>query len=666
MNSPIENANYGANTFSVLHLGKDDFYHTAKNESNLRFIVEGSSKILIEEYKNDSSPPHFIRSAIGNNISGYGSVLALSEKYDTKRHVVERYRNKFFFGKNSTIETKADYSHGLLLSTYGSIWKEFNEGNQVYVENKGKIHIDGKASAISAFLYRIAAAGSDDMRPLPPIKIRTESERIGNEEIFTIYEDSPNGNFETTSRMIHKEDPNLQGDHSYYITPSAFNSKEKLEQGNNLDSILSISYFMDHHNIGALNTVLELLADAKKNFDPNEKVVEIHNSGELLAPNGYIFSGSMFKDEFHSTSGKLAGRLVLNDGSDEVNLAGTDLASLTELNGAEIIGRKKELKKNVKMTYHQARNFLGELKAERSFLAHYVLVDIPQAVNTLNLDQELTGSSTSNGQANDTKIVNWDIINLGKNAKATLNLTGDLNDGWDEALAGNTDNFDKNSRKKELNIGRLGTVALVNTQKPASIKYDVTNAGTIDLTTNPITEDVLTINGDYKGENATLLVNSLLHNPDYQENDKLVIKGNASGKTTVKAPEGIIGDVTKADKVKNGNLNNPVIEVEGRDNNAFEGKASTTNAGEAQLVKTVTADGKSQYHWTLGLKNDEQEIINTPSTSYVQSQAVARELGFMTLGRLNHRLGELTNSTEPQTWLRTRIEDDSLNGKNRF
>ncbi|MBN6711175.1 autotransporter outer membrane beta-barrel domain-containing protein [Haemophilus haemoglobinophilus] len=652
-NDASEDAAYGYNFNAAIRIG--DHYDFSNSYRGARapvyFMVAGSSNIhLHNTTKKIKQNETLVRSAIGLLTPGYGSVLALSEQYNATKHALERYKNKVYFGERSSIHTEADYSHGLLLSGQSET-EMYVDGNQVYVNNKGKIQVDGKASAISAYLYRVQTTKYD-------YETVADSTKVDDVDIVSLK------NIETPSlsslEQAHKIVSKLPDNRSAYIIPSLFNNKDFFDKEDpDFDLVFNRKggYGLDID----VNKKLKFLAHAKKHFDPNEKVIEINNSGELIAPNGYVFSGSMFKDVFTSTGGKLDGKLVLNNGSDEVSLAKTDLTKLTELNGAETSGRKAELKKTVKMAVPHRGPGYYEGKQE-----HFIYVDIPQSINALNINQELTGSSTSSGQAGDTKIVNWDIINIGTNAEAKLNLTGNLEDGWDDVKKKSADIFDEKSRKKELNIAKLGTLALVK-GKETTVGYNVTNAGIIDLTQNAMVGNTLIIDGNYEGKEGELLVDSQWNNPDKQQTDKLLIKGNASGKkTTVKAPAGIIGDVTKADKVKNGNLNNPVVEVEGKDNNAFEGKASTTNAGEAQLVKTVTADGKSQYHWTLGIKDDEQEIINKPSTAYTQSQAVARELGFMTLGRLNQRLGELTNSTEPQTWLRTRFEDDFLNGKNRF
>ena len=108
----------------------------------------------------------------------------------------------------------------------------------------------------------------------------------------------PENSFGSDGYFIYEKDPNLQGECSLYIAPSLLTSKAKLAQGDNLSLISSTGVYIPEGKLNMNNTVLSLLADAQKNFDPNEKVIEIHNSGELIAPNGYIFSGSILRMYF--------------------------------------------------------------------------------------------------------------------------------------------------------------------------------------------------------------------------------------------------------------------------------------------------------------------------------------------------------------------------------
>lgn len=278
-------------------------------------------------------------------------------------------------------------------------------------------------------------------------------------------------------------------------------------------------------------------------------------------------------------------------------------------------------------------------------------------VNTLNLNNTLTGSSTVAGVAGNTSIVNWDAINIGDGTNAgRLNLTGDINNGWNNGSMG------------QMSIASTGTLALAAGTPSANVGYNVTNAGTIDLTQGASTPTgVMTLGGNYTGVSGSkLLVKSTWNNPDVQQNDKLVINGNASGSTTVSVPGGIIGDVTQSDVAKNGGWQSPVATVLGTDSGStFTGTANTTNAGAAQL----SHNGNS-YYWTLQacpagtVPQGGMCVVPTPTpaptpapapvpatpiwapavSGYVQTPRIDREIGFAQMGQLHQRVGE------QQTW----------------
>ncbi|PVA00882.1 autotransporter, partial [Acinetobacter nosocomialis] len=60
---------------------------------------------------------------------------------------------------------------------------------------------------------------------------------------------------------------------------------------------------------------------------------------------------------------------------------------------------------------------------------------------------------------------------------------------------------------------------------------DRTNSGSLDLR-SAAPGNILTIGGNYTGNNGTLLINTVLDDSS-SATDKLVIKGDASGKTRV-------------------------------------------------------------------------------------------------------------------------------------
>ena len=274
----------------------------------------------------------------------------------------------------------------------------------------------------------------------------------------------------------------------------------------------------------------------------------------------------------------------------------------------------------------------------------------PGIINTLNLNNTLTGSATGTGVAGNASIINLDIINLGNGThNSRLNLTGDINNGWGDGSVG------------QMNIANNATLALTGSTTTANVGYNVRNAGTVDLTESGISpQGSMRIAGNYTGvAGSRLLVKSTWNDADVQENDRLVINGNASGNTRVSVPGNIIGGnvtLTTNELIKGGKWLSPVIALAGSDdgeNNGltFVGTANTTNAGQAQLLKV----GRN-YYWTLGscpagttlqggLCAAPTAILAPSVAGYTQTPRINREMGFAQMGQLHTRVGE------QQTWV---------------
>ena len=280
--------------------------------------------------------------------------------------------------------------------------------------------------------------------------------------------------------------------------------------------------------------------------------------GVISAPEDKAaFIGSDHLDNLDLRGGsKIEGNIYLGKGDDELYLSGSDISKVKVLEGSY---------KNNPDALDNTEN------------------------NSLELRQELTGSSESIGTYEDKAIRNFGKISIQE--RGILNLTGNMTSN--SGKVGHIKIY-----KGELNI------APKNTSSNIRLDYDILNGGIIDLSKNNLPSDTLTISGDYRerysyGENTgELRVNTFWQNPDIQQTDKLIIEGNHKGTTTVKAyyqgNESIFGDVTRSDVEKNGGLLTPVVEIKGEEKGKFEGTAPTTNAGEAQLVRHG-----NKYYWTL-------------------------------------------------------------------
>ncbi|KOQ96405.1 hypothetical protein ABW51_08040 [Haemophilus sp. C1] len=402
--------------------------------------------------------------------------------------------------------------------------------------------------------------------------------------------------------------------------------------------------------------------------------------GVISAPEDKAaFIGSDHSDSFFLNRGsKIEGNIYLGKGDDKLFLRGSDISKVKVLEGSY---------KNNPDALDNTEN------------------------NYLDFDQELTGSSESVGTYEDKAIRNFGKIIIWE--RGILNLTGNMTSN--SGKVGHI-RIDKDAK---LNI------APKNTSSNIRLDYDILNGGIIDLSKNNLPSDTLTISGDYRerysyGENTgELRVNTFWQNPDIQQTDKLIIEGNHEGTSIVKAyyqgNESIFGDVTRSDVEKNGGLLTPVVEIKGEEKGKFEGTASTTNAGEAQLVRHG-----NKYYWTLTAleqpapqpepvqpvpqpeqpapqpepvqpvpqpepvqpapQPDPVQPVPQPAVpanngpmiyaeqiaGYVQTQRIAREALLQENGKLQTRMGSLQALLTPQTWARVGGGYTQEQGKDRL
>ncbi|EFH7161893.1 autotransporter outer membrane beta-barrel domain-containing protein, partial [Escherichia coli] len=133
---------------------------------------------------------------------------------------------------------------------------------------------------------------------------------------------------------------------------------------------------------------------------------------------------------------------------------------------------------------------------------------------------------------------------------------------------------------------------------------NVTNSGTLDLRADA-PGNVLTVGGNYTGNNGTLLMNTVLGD-DSSATDKLVIKGDASGQTRV--------EVTKAGGTGAQTLNGiELIHVDGNADSAEFVQARRIAAG-AYDYTLGRGQGSNSGNWylTSGKNTPDPEPTPTP------------------------------------------------------
>lgn len=158
----------------------------------------------------------------------------------------------------------------------------------------------------------------------------------------------------------------------------------------------------------------------------------------------------------------------------------------------------------------------------------------------------------------------------------------------------------------------------------------LSNAGFVDLTgASPGT--ILTIAGDYKGENGSLIFGSQLAG-DSSPTDQLVIEGNATGSTYV-AVKNLGG--TGAQTVEG----IKIIDVQGiSDNNAFIQRGRIVAGAYEYSLKKGSATNQDQQSWYLTSPgHDNTPVLRPEGIGYLTNLTLANTLFNL---RLHDRQGE--------------------------
>ncbi|WP_143558207.1 autotransporter outer membrane beta-barrel domain-containing protein, partial [Snodgrassella alvi] len=251
---------------------------------------------------------------------------------------------------------------------------------------------------------------------------------------------------------------------------------------------------------------------------------------------------------------KVTGEITLGNGSDTLNInSGADTSAISVLDGGDDTS------------------------------------DSDGMIDTLNISQSLTGSSSSNGTTGNIGIRNWENINLLQ--QSTLTLTGDLN-------------------TSNLNIDPAATLNLIPSLHQAVINGNITNSGNLSLSNNQA-GDHLTINGNYIGNNGTITLDTISQDNN-SATDKLFINGNASGRTTVRMnnTNGLGADTGTTDGIE-------IINITGNStNNAFNLQNDHIDAGayEYHLYKgNINGQNSNWYLRSQLAKPDNPNNPNNPN-----------------------------------------------------
>jgi len=188
---------------------------------------------------------------------------------------------------------------------------------------------------------------------------------------------------------------------------------------------------------------------------------------------------------------------------------------------------------------------------------------------------------TANAWTSSAQYQFYNFTALEKTGSSTWQLTGDISDdvnaGW--TISGGTLQA---GGRHVFNASQAITVTGAGTLDLNGYSADVgtvTNGGTITMGTNTPPGVILTVHGDYHGNNGWLHFNTVLGD-DNSATDKLVVTGNTDGTTNVSVTNaGGLGAQTTGNGIQ-------LIEVQGESNGTFtQGSRISAGAYDYQLAK---------------------------------------------------------------------------------
>lgn len=273
-------------------------------------------------------------------------------------------------------------------------------------------------------------------------------------------------------------------------------------------------------------------------------IIENKNNGVITASNNKINSNASLTNSSNSTAN------INNNMVSEANIANTEANMNLSGNNAEKVELNNQngvmnldsntIKNNSKITNSDNGKILAILNsAANSTFNNQVGSSLQLYGNNIkdsiiNNDRDSVlkiGTCTTNESNSCAVEKNTELTNTTINNKGTTFISG--------AISGIGNVFNNNETASVVldgltapgvDIINHGHIELLN-GKSSNIG-NLTNSGDISLSSNGSANNILYVNGDYVGDNGNILFNTQLAGDDSYTN-KLVITGNASGKTYV-------------------------------------------------------------------------------------------------------------------------------------
>ena len=302
---------------------------------------------------------------------------------------------------------------------------------------------------------------------------------------------------------------------------------------------------------------------------------------------------------FDMSAGTIVGNLVTGFGKDTIILSGGRIGGFISVSGGddsisvsggEVVGEIRASFGNDTLNWVNG----GILRSA------VLMADGNDSATLSNLDESTLGPNPRLDGGAGIDLLTFNTVSTALPARYANWETINLNNGSRmELAAGNLVLGDNASGTGVFNIDASSTVtSTAGVVRPFSSGQlaTLTNAGTLDLTPGNSTSDTLTVNGNYAGNNARLLVQSVLGD-DSSPSDKLVVsQGAISGTTQINVTNlGGLGAATQLNGIEVVQAVNGAVSSD----TAFsQGNSLSIGAYEYYLFKGGATAG-SENSWFL-------------------------------------------------------------------
>ncbi|CNI05122.1 autotransporter protein [Yersinia frederiksenii] len=368
--------------------------------------------------------------------------------------------------------------------------------------------------------------------------------------------------------------------------------------------------------LGASNTAIQTVLGGQADITGSNISTASNGAVAMMASSA---SSIVSQGNNINTIGDNAYGVQANDSGSNINITNTNI--VTQGNNADAVNSNT-----------QATVTMNQLNANMHSQNGKTFNALGGMINATLDNSNIINNGILINADTDTGLTNFGAVNLNAN---NMVLNGDIQAGIGSQANLSINNTQWNGLARNGGQVNIDNSAIWNMVASSDVA-GLANSGTINFS-NPVAGDVLTVHGDYIGNNGNLLFNTEL-NDDNSVTDKMIVEGNTSGNTLVSVTNAGGSGATTLNGIE-------LIQVNGLSDGDFvKNGRIVAGAYDYSLTRGAGANASNWYLTnTLPLVNPTDPVeplivVERPEAgSYTANLAAANNM-FVT--RLHDRLGE--------------------------